>query len=110
MRQLRELADQPSAQRLCDALLERGIEAESIETQRGSFGVWVVDESKLKQAQALSERWLERDADDLEQAARRGRARRELSARIEERRERARQALSERAERARQPPHTPLTW
>jgi membrane associated rhomboid family serine protease len=110
MRQLRELADQPSAQRLCDALLERGIEAEPIETQRGSFGVWVVDESKLKQAQALSERWLERDADDLELAAQRGRARRELSARIEDRRERARKALAERTEQVRQPPHTPLTW
>lgn len=111
MRQLRELADEPSAQRLCDALLERGIEAQSIESQRGTFGVWVIDETKLKQAQTLSEGWLEReDTDSFEQAAQRGRARRELHARIEDRRERARKALAERSERARQPPHTPLTW
>ena len=111
MRQLRELADEPSAQRLCDALLERGIEAQSIESQRGTFGVWVIDEAKLKQAQALSDGWLESDgAEAFEHAAQRGRARRELHARIEDRRQRTRQALAERADRARKPVHTPLTW
>src|SRR5690349_24423451 len=97
MRQLRELSVELDARRLCDALADAGIEAKLIENQRGGFGVWVVDETDLGRAQALAEDWTSPErGDGFDQAARRGRARRELNARIEDRRQRQQELLAER--------------
>lgn len=110
MRQLRELDDEPSAQQLCDALLEHGIETKLLQSQRGGFGVWVVDEQKLREAQALTQQWLDTGAADVfTAAARRGRARRELSARIEDRRQRNQEVLAARVARVARPQPAVLT-
>ena len=97
MRQLRELPDRDGALLLCDALSASGVEIELMESQRGTFAVWVVDEAQLQKAQQLADAWLEGgQAAAMEEAARKGRASRELTARIEERRQRQRQAVIER--------------
>lgn len=111
MRQLRELPDTAEAQRLCDALASSGVEVELRESQGGTSAVWVVDEAQLAKAQQLTDSWFagdERTA--LEEAARKGRASRELTSRIEERRLRQRQAVIERMAQLTRPRATPLTW
>lgn len=111
MRQLRELPDRDGALLLCDALSASGVEIELMESQRGTFAVWVVDEAQLQKAQQLADAWLEGgQAAAMEEAARKGRASRELTARIEERRQRQRQAVIERMAQLTRPRPTPLTW
>src|SRR5688572_5804266 len=111
MRQLRELAVEQDARRLCDALADAGIEATLIENQRGGFGVWVVEETELSRAQRLGDEWSAPErAEGFEQAARRGRARRELNARIEDRRQRQQELLAERVAQFERPRPALLTW
>ncbi|HEX6245133.1 MAG TPA: rhomboid family intramembrane serine protease [Polyangiales bacterium] len=111
MRQLRELAVEQDARRLCDALADAGIETTLIENQRGGFGVWVVEETELARAQGLSDEWSAPErTDGFEQAAKRGRARRELSARIEDRRQRQQELLAERMAQLERPRPALLTW
>jgi GlpG protein len=111
MRKLRDLATENEAAFLSDALAANGIEANVIESQQGDFAVWVVDEEKLKDAQSLAANWLDQgDAQGLDQAARRGRSTRELSARIEERKEQKRQLIAERMTRLARPRPVVLTW
>lgn len=111
MRQLRELPDRESAQRLCDALAASSVEIELMDSQRGTFAVWVVDEAQLSKAQQLADGWLDGDQGAaFEEAARKGRSARELTSRIEERRQRQRQAVIERMAQLTRPRATPLTW
>jgi GlpG protein len=111
MRQLRELPDESTAQLLHDALLESGIDAQVMQSQRGSYGVWVIEEEKLPRAQALCAEWLDQgQADTLEQLAKRGRATRELSARIEDRRQRQQEVITERMRERARPRPALLTW
>jgi GlpG protein len=111
MRQLRELSDESRAQLVCDALLESRIDAKLMQSQRGTFGVWVVDEQKLPEAQSLCSAWLEQgDEAALQQLAQRGRATRELTARIEDRRQRQQAAVSASLVKPPRPRPTLLTW
>lgn len=111
MRQLRELSEHGAAERLRDALIDAGIEAEVLDNNRGTFGVWVIDEGKLARAQDLTAEWLDRgQAQALDRAAERGRAARERDARIEERRERQRQVMAERLARLGRTSPPLLTW
>jgi membrane associated rhomboid family serine protease len=111
MRQLRELPDHEGAQQLCDALTSSGVEIELRERQGGAFAVWVVDEGQMAKAQQLADSWLDGGANAaLVEAARKGRAARELTARIEERRMRQRQAVIERMAQLTRPRPTPLSW
>jgi GlpG protein len=111
MRKLRDLPSENEAAFLSDALAANGIEANVIQSQQGDFAVWVIDEEKLKTAQSLAETWLDKgDARGLDEAARRGRSTRELSARIEERKEQKRQLIAERMARLARPRPVVLTW
>jgi len=112
MRQLRELTDRDSALLLCDALQASGVEIELMESQRGdSFAVWVVDERQLPKAHELAAAWLDGGQDaSMQDAARKGRAARELTTRIEDRRQRQREAVIERMAQLTRPRATPLTW
>src|SRR4051812_40207488 len=111
MRQLRELPDHEGAQQLCDALTSSGVEIELRERQGGAFAVWVVDEGQMAKAQQLADSWLDGGENAaLVEAARKGRAARELTARIEERRMRQRQAVIERMAQLTRPRPTPLSW
>lgn len=111
MRKLRDLATATEAEFLSDALAANGIEANVMQSQQGDFAVWVIDEGKLKDAQSLASSWLDQgDARGLDDAARRGRSTRELSARIEERKEQKRQLIAERMARLSRPRPVVLTW
>jgi GlpG protein len=111
MRQLREFPEEDAARLLCDALLESGIEVELIQSQSGGHAVWVIDEAQLGRAQSLAEEWLDRgESSALQDAAKRGRAARELNERIQERRERQRKAVEQRMAQLIRPRPTPLTW
>ncbi len=111
MRKLRDVPDARSATTLSDALTGSGIDVHVMDSQQGSYSVWVIDEEKLKEAQALAERWLEQgDAQSLDEATRRGRSARELSERIEERKEHKRQLIAERMARVSRPRPVVLTW
>jgi GlpG protein len=111
MRKLRDLPTENEAEFLSDALASNGIEANVMQTQQGQFAVWVVDEQKLKEAQGLAATWLDQgDAGSLDEAARRGRSTRELSARIEERKEQKRQLIADRMARLSRPRPVALTW
>jgi GlpG protein len=111
MRKLRDLPSESAAATLADALSASGIDVNVMESQQGDFAVWVVEEEKLKEAQALADSWLEQgDARAFEDAARRGRAARELSERIEERQEQKRQLIAERVAQLSRPRPVVLTW
>lgn len=111
MRKLRDLPSEDAATTLADALSVNGIEVSVMDTPQDSYAVWVIDEQKLKEAQALSARWLdEGDAQGLAEAARRGRSSRELTARIEERKEQKRQLIAERVAQFSRPRPVVLTW
>ena len=109
MRLLRAL-DEPTAQRLVDALADQGIATE-LKPAGDAVGVWVIDETHMTRANELVGGWLDRhDGEGLEQAAIRGRRARELSARIEERRQRHIEAVTRKLQSAARPRPTPLTW
>lgn len=110
MRLLRELDDEPTAQRLVDALSAEGIASE-LKRVGERLGVWVIDEAHLKRAGELSRAWLdggEREA--FEQSATRGLRARELTLRIEERRQRHIAAMARQLQAIARPRPTPLTW
>jgi GlpG protein len=109
MRLLRAL-DEPTAQRLVDALADQGIDTE-LKPGSDALGVWVIDETHMTRASELASGWIDRDEREaFEQAASRGRRARELSARIEERRQRHIEAVTRKLQTAARPRPTPLTW
>jgi GlpG protein len=111
MRKLRDLPSESAAATLSDALSANGIDVTVMDSAQGTYSVWVIEEQKLKDAQALSARWLdEGDAAGLDESARRGRSSRELSARIEERKEQKRQLIAERVAQLSRPRPVVLTW
>jgi GlpG protein len=111
MRKLRDLPSESAAARLSDALSANGIDVTVMDSALGTYSVWVIEEQKLKEAQTLSARWLdEGDAVGFDDAARRGRSSRELSARIEERKEQKRQLIAERVAQLSRPRPVVLTW
>jgi membrane associated rhomboid family serine protease len=110
MRLLRELPDEPSAQRLVDALSDQGIETELKRGQQ-NLTVWVIDEANMARASTLSSGWLDQDQGEaFEQSSSRGARARELTARIEERRQRHIEALARQLQAFVRPRPTPLTW
>ncbi len=111
MRVLRELAEQPQAELVRDALRDAQIESQISETQDGIHVVWVVDETELDRARELAERWLS-DAGNAEliEAARRGRLLKDHSDRIEQRKQRQIESMREQLASATKPRPTPLTW
>ncbi|MET0344124.1 MAG: rhomboid family intramembrane serine protease [Polyangiales bacterium] len=109
MRLLREL-DEPTAQRLVDALAEQGIESE-LKPAGEAFGVWVIDETHMERAGELAAQWVDQgDREAFEQSASRGRRARELDLRIEERRQRHIETLTQKLQAASRPRPAPLTW
>ena len=109
MRLLRAL-DEPTAQRLVDALADQGVETE-LKPTGDAVGDWVIDEIHMTRASELSSGWIDRgEQEAFEQAASRGRRARELSARIEERRQRHIEAVTQKLQSAARPRPTPLTW
>lgn len=110
MRLLRELRDEATAQRLVDALSDQGIETQLKGSEQG-VSVWVIDETHMTRAGALSEAWLEGDQREaFEQSASRGLRARELTARIEERRQRHKDAMARQLQTLVRPRPAPLTW